>query len=75
VFKLFKRKEPAEKLVEIVSWDGYTVKPIKGEMRIDRIEKSRQKELKNDLLHLQDVRWPERGQEVPSAGPTQPTCP
>ena len=57
-------------MVEIVSWDGYTVKPLKGEIRpIDRIKKSRQEEPPNDdLLHLQDVCFPESGQEVPRAG-------
>jgi hypothetical protein len=75
MFKMFRRKKPANKFVEIVSWDGYTVKPVKGQMRIDRIEKSRHEELKNDLLHLQDVRCPERGQEVPRADLAQSTRP
>jgi hypothetical protein len=61
MFKMFKRKEPAEKFVEIVSWDGYTIKPVKGEIRMDRIEKARQEEVKNELQHVPS---PEAGKGV-----------
>jgi hypothetical protein len=62
MFRVFKRRKPEKKMVEIVSWDGYSVKPLKGEIRIDRIKKSRQEEPQNDdLLHLQNVGSPERG--------------
>jgi hypothetical protein len=60
---MFKRKKPAQTFDEIVSFDGYTVKPIKGKCAWIGLQKSRDEERQNgDLLHLQDVRSHEGGQ-------------